>query len=111
MSKKTFKHSINPAMQFISTPIKEQHIPQSPPTPAKQQSPVQSSPTTDLVCTPKETPDGHNVKSAYVETKSKRLQLLLQPSVYQKLKQKALADGKSVNATVNAILQEALKKG
>ena len=44
-----------------------------------------------------------------LETKSKRLQLLIQPSLLDKLKGKAKAEGRSVNDLVHSILEEALK--
>lgn len=45
----------------------------------------------------------------HLETKSKRLQLLIQPSLLDKLKGKAKAEGRSVNDLVHSILEEALK--
>jgi hypothetical protein len=41
----------------------------------------------------------------YVETKSKRFQLLLQPSVYNKVKELALASGISVNEFIHTTLE------
>lgn len=40
------------------------------------------------------------------ETKSKRIQVLLRPSVYDALKEKAEARGQSVNDLINDILKE-----
>ena len=53
-------------------------------------------------------PEGYKLNPLYVETKSKRLQLLIQPSLHEKLKKKAQAEGTSVNDLVNGILQDAL---
>lgn len=88
MAKKTFRESINPAMQFISTPTEE----------------------TTTAPAPAKAPEGYKLNPLYVETKSKRLQLLIQPSIYEKLKSKAQREGRSVNDTVNTILQEALRE-
>ena len=54
-------------------------------------------------------PEGYKVNPLYIETKSKRLQLLVQPSLLDKLKGKAKAEGRSVNDLVHSILEEALK--
>lgn len=43
-------------------------------------------------------------KGRYSETKSKRLQLLIQPSLLQDLRSAAEADGNSVNNLINSIL-------
>lgn len=52
--------------------------------------------------------EGYKLNPLYIETKSKRLQLLIQPSLHEKLKSKAKAEGISVNELVNSILQNAL---
>lgn len=90
MSKKSFKTDlINPAMQFISTPAER------PATPALK--------TTDA-------PNGYKVNPLYIETKSKRLQLLVQPSLLEKLRSRAKAEGESVNNLIHSILEKGLKE-
>lgn len=91
--KKSFKADLNPAMQFISTPAEENVT--------KEEAPA--------ITTTSPAPDGYKVNPLYIETKSKRLQLLIQPSLLEKLKGKAKADGRSVNDLVHSILEEALK--
>lgn len=91
--KKSFKADLNPAMQFISTPTEE--------TATREGAPA----TTTI----SPAPDGYKVNPLYIETKSKRLQLLIQPSLLGKLKGKAKADGRSVNDLVHSILEEALR--
>ena len=89
--KKSFKADLtNPAMQFISTPAEEREV----------------DPTT--VTAP--APEGYKVNPLYIETKSKRLQLLVQPSLLDKLKGRAKAEGRSVNYLVHSILEEALRE-
>lgn len=88
MARKTFKDNINPAMQFITAPAEE----------------------TEQTAASVKAPEGYKLNPLFVETKSKRLQLLIQPSLYDKLKAKAQSEGKSVNDTVNTILQEALRE-
>lgn len=86
-AKKSFKDNINPALQFISIP---------------EEKPEQAE--------PEKAPEGYKVNPAYIETKSKRVQLLMQPSLHQKLKSKAVAEGKSLNDLIHIILEEAVKE-
>ena len=83
--KKTFNLQ-NPALQFIST---------------------QTNPTEQNVM-PK-APEGYKQNPIYIEKKTRRLQLLMQPSLYNKLKARAQNNGCSVNDTLHVILAEALK--
>ena len=53
-------------------------------------------------------PEGYHANPLYIENKSKRLQLLVQPSLKAKLKEKAKQEGTSVNDLVHSILEEAL---
>ena len=86
--KKSFKADLtNPAMQFISTPAEER----------------------EADATTVTAPKGYRVNPLYIETRSKRLQLLVQPSLLDKLKGKAKAEGRSVNSLVHSILEEALR--
>lgn len=85
MAKKSFKD--NPALQFISTT-------EEPITAATTEKP----------------PKGYKVNPLYVETKSRRLQLILQPSLYSRVKKQAKAMGLSVNEYCHQILDEATRK-
>lgn len=86
--KKSFKADLaNPAMQFISTPAEE-----------------------TVTETRAEAPEGYRVNPLYIEKRSKRLQMLIQPSLYDKLKSKADREGYSVNDTLHKILEEALRE-
>lgn len=84
MAKKDFKGKINPAEMFISSsaPAREEVAP---------------------------APEGYKVNPLYIETKSERLQLLIQPSLKKALKEEAKRQSRSVNDLVNTILEEALK--
>lgn len=87
---KSFRASIdtdNPAMRFISAPI-------------------------DTIVDDRQTrpPEGFKLNPFYVETKSRRLQLLMQPSLYDKIKQKSAERGVSVNELVHSVLEEAMVK-
>lgn len=83
-NKKSFKDDINPALRFISQPI--------------------SSAETASLEKNNSPPQGFKHNPIYVETKSRRLQLLVQPSLHEKLKNRASIEGKSVNDLVHSIL-------
>lgn len=87
MAKKTFKD--NPALQFISTAEEEE----------------QEAPTTAA-----KAPEGYKLNPLYVETKTRRLQLVLQPSLFDRVKKEAKKSGLSVNEYVHRILDEATKR-
>lgn len=89
MPKKTFKD--NPALQFISTPNDDENQDQE----------------TESI--PAKVPKGYKLNPLYIETKSRRLQLVLQPSLYDRVKAKAKANGLSVNEYCHQILDEATK--
>lgn len=94
MAKKTFKDNINPAMSFIS----QESIDKT----------EGATPATAETKRPTKAPEGYKLNPLYIETKSERLQLLIQPSLKAKLKERAKAEGTSVNDLVSCILQEAL---
>lgn len=90
--KKTFIDKIDsPAAFFISQP---ETAPERKEEPMKKPIP----------------PEGFKVNPLFIETRSKRLQLLVQPSLAEKLKKKAKEEGRSVNDIVHTILEEALKE-
>lgn len=93
MAKKTFKDDINPVMSFISKESIEK---------------AEGEPHAKIK-KPDEAPKGYKLNPLYIETKNKRLQLLVRPSLHEKLKKTAHTEGTSVNELVNSILQEALE--
>lgn len=82
--RKSFRNEISPAMQFISPNGADDGV----------------HPAVDV-------PEGHKRNSLYTETKSKRVQLLLQPSLYMRVKEMAARRGVSVNELVHSILDDA----
>ena len=54
--------------------------------------------------------EGYKLNPLYVETKKRRLQLVLKPSLYEKVKSGASKQGLSVNEYVHRILEEATKE-
>lgn len=55
-------------------------------------------------------PKGYKLDPRYVETKSRRLQLMLQPSLYDRIKAEADAAGISVNECICRTLNKAIPK-
>lgn len=90
--KKSFKAELNPAMQFISTPVEET-----------------TTGAGEGVASTKDAPEGYKVNPLYIEKRSKRLQLLVQPSLYDKVKAQAETEGCSVNDYIHRVLEEALR--
>lgn len=90
---KSFKSDTNPAMSFIS-----------------QESIDKVDGTEEGATTTtggkKKAPEGYKPNPEYIETKSKRVQLLVQPSVYEAVKAKAKARGISTNEAINEALRE-----
>jgi hypothetical protein len=96
MAKKSFKDNINPALQFISNTEEKPEEKKESGTNGTQESPGQP-------------PEGYKLNPLYVETKSRRLQLLMQPSLHAKIKDMAKAKGVSVNELIHAALEEYTK--
>lgn len=88
MAKKSFKD--NPALQFIST--------------AGQEEAEQATPSTAKA------PKGYKPNPLYIEKKTKRVQLVLQPSLFEKVKATAEAKQLSVNEFVHQLLEEATRE-
>lgn len=87
MSKKSFKD--NPALQFISE--------------------TDSTPQTISESMPATVPKGYKINPLYVETKTKRLQLVMQPSLYERVKAAADKEKLSVNEFIHRTLDLATK--
>ena len=88
MAKKTFKD--NPALQFISA---EESTAEQAAAPLRTQQPL----------------EGYKLNPLYLETKSRRVQLILQPSLHEKVKQAAQTAGISFNEYVHRVLEQAVK--
>lgn len=109
--KKSFTAQQNPALTFISVqekePTKDSIMAEGADSNRKQEE----STTMNLSAHEKETriPEGFKANPIYVETKSRRIQLLMQPSLYDAIKTKATAEGVSVNELIHTILEKAIK--
>lgn len=104
---KSFKDSIrakqaaeNPALQFISQPITAEEPEEKPEriTESKAKKPRTATKETTGSARP------HPRK----ELKTRRLQLLLQPSLYDAVKERAEAEGLSINEEIGYLLRDAL---
>lgn len=73
-------------------------------TEEQEVTPEQKVPTTAKA------PEGYKLNPLYVENKTKRLQLVLQPSLFNRVKKGAKQAGLSVNEYVHRILDEATKR-
>lgn len=90
---KNFSKEINPALAFISrVESKTEHktLPNEEATEQKN--------------------NNYKKNPIYVETKSKRVQLLIKPSVYNKLKTFAMEQDISVNEIINRVLEDFVSK-
>lgn len=112
------KAAENPAMMFISQPDAEPIPEETPevsvnPETGRKRLKVSSA---RMVETPEpETPLRDTPLQAYRapqrgEAKTRRLQLLLQPSLYEAVKARAEAEGISVNEEIGELLRSALQR-
>lgn len=91
MPKKPFIDRDNPALNFITTAGRtEEQAPEASEKPAQRQT----------------APEGYKRNPEYIEKKTRRLQLVLQPSLYDKVKARAEESGVSVNEYIHSILEE-----
>ena len=81
--KKSFKD--NPAFQFISEVDKKEDV------------------KPEIKPEPKE---GYKLNPLYIKTKTRRLQLIVKPSVYEKIKAKSMKQKLSVNEYIHQLLEK-----
>lgn len=91
-AKKSYINRDNPALNFISSASVE---------PEKE----------EVAAEPAKAPEGYKVNPMYVEVKSKRLQLVLQPSLFARVKAAAAENGVSVNEFCHQVLDRATREG
>lgn len=101
-SKKSFTQN-NPALAFMSAEVQEE---------ARQEEPKKTQrkpkePQPDKI---EPAPEGYKINPLYIETKSKRLNLLLQPSLVERVKAQAKKSGLSVNETISEAIREYLER-
>ena len=94
----------NPAMMFISQPEEQPKATRNRlkvSSARMVETPEQETPLRDTPLQAKRAPQGR-------EAKTRRLQLLLTPSLYEAVKERADSEGLSVNETISELLQTAL---
>ena len=94
-TKKSFKRS-EPALAFISGASEEKTTARPPKKTAPKTSPKKGK---------LEAPEGYKIAPEFIETKSRRVQALIQPSVYEAVKAKASSLGISTNEAINEALR------
>ena len=92
MAKKSFMNTDNPAMQFISAP-------------AAQDIPKAAEPET-AEAEENQSEDVFAIRPKPAEHKSKRAQLLMTPSLHEKVAKKAASLNMSFNELVNIVLEK-----
>lgn len=55
-------------------------------------------------------PEGMSLKDAFKENKTKRVQLVMQPSLFNDMKQHCKENKQSVNDFINKLIEKALRK-
>lgn len=119
MSKKDFSNA-NPAMAFISQPSQPNQMeefnltqPTKKELEAKLEAASQSTPKARAKAKPRTKATKATKKEVipmkrnpeFIETKSKRVQMLMQPSVYNAIKEISEQKGISINETMHEILK------
>ena len=92
----------NPAFAFTPQPQTEE--PAEAPQP--QEAETETQPTARITKAPK----GYKINPEFLEVKSQRVQLVLQPSVVKRLKKAAARKKLSMNETANTAIIEFLEK-
>ena len=101
--KKSFKG--NPALQFISSSQEEAE--QAAALPAEDQQPEQPEKVKGTI---PPAPAGYKINPLYLEIKSQRLQVVMQPSLLKLLKKQAKEQKLSTNGYIHEILEAAARK-
>lgn len=98
-TKKSFKD--NPALQFISSQEEAEQaaaLPEQPEQPEKIKGTIPPAPA------------GYKINPLYLEIKSQRLQVVMQPSLLKLLKKQAKEQKLSTNGYIHEILEAAARK-
>lgn len=106
--KKSFKRS-EPALAFISGAEEEKRPPKAKSTskPATKKATAPNSPKAKPSTKDgKRAPEGYRLSPEYIESKTRRVQLLVQPSLYEAVKAKASSLGISTNEAISEALRQ-----
>lgn len=106
--KQNFKKD-NPALNFISRPI-EDPIETASETNKEASAALKPETKPAPQQTKAMTPEGYKRNPLYIETKSKRVQLILQPSIVEEIKDIAKENGISMNEAFNEAIKDYIAK-
>ena len=97
--RKTKSFKDNPALMFLSEA-------------GEQESTAEQTAQETAIKAPTgaKAPAGYKYNPLYIETKTKRLQLVLQPSLYERIKSEAEKKGLSINEFCHQALDKATRK-
>ena len=101
MAKKDFTKN-NPAMAYITPQQELEAIERGREERAKKQAEAETTATD-------QPPQGYKINPQFIEKKSQRLNLLIQPSIAKRLKKLAKKNKISVNETINQLIIEKLE--
>lgn len=105
-NKKTFKRT-EPALAFISEVEEEKRPPKAKPTSKTTKKDAPKLPKSKATTKDGErAPEGYKLAPEFIETKTKRVQLLVQPSLYEAVKAKASSLGISTNEAISEALRQ-----
>lgn len=88
----------NPVFQFLGDP---------PPSPEQEQAPQTPEPLPGTIPPP---PEGYKINPVYIELRTKHIHFVLQPSLYERIKAAAKAEGISTNEYIHRTLDQATPK-
>jgi len=104
---KNFKldEATNPALNFINTQNKTTQ-PKNQQNTHTQIEVLEDKGTIKVI----RIPEGMSIKDAFKENKTKRVQLVMQPSLFNDMKQHCKDNKQSVNDFINKLIEKALRK-
>ena len=105
---KNFKlnEAMNPALNYITTQEKTTQSKSKQNKDTQQIEILEDRGIIKVVRIPK----GMSLKDAFKENKTKRVQLVMQPSLFNNMKQHCKDNKQSVNDFINKLIEEALQK-
>ena len=109
MAKKTFaermqQKAVNPTLQFISAPEASTAPQAAPQSKTRERASTAST-------APQGAPQTRRALSQYgEELRNRRFQLLLTPSLYEELRERAAAERMSINDLINTVMSDYLRK-
>ena len=97
MARKSFKD--NPALQFITEPAAHEG-----------KTPAEAQPAAESQREPREA-GGSRLQIRHTEPRSRRVQLLMEPSLFESIEATAKKYDISINELIHQILEQAMKEG